>query len=177
MELKEIKQQFYAFRNGIVADALRKAGDGHQVIFGLNLPQLIQVAQTTGCDRALAEQLWANATTRESRLLAPMVYPRADFAESTAVEWVRGVENTEVADVLCHKLLRYEDYAERLYISLCGSESDMTRYVALRLALNLSIQGRIADVGALHAAAVEEQGRDCPLTAHLAASILEDFGD
>ena len=38
--LKEIKHQFMAFRNGIVADALRKAGYDYKVIFGLQLPQL-----------------------------------------------------------------------------------------------------------------------------------------
>ena len=50
----------------------------------------------------------------------------------------------------------------------------MQRYVALRLALNLDVLGRIDDRDALRLIAEREQERECALTAPLVASLLED---
>ena len=174
VDLKDIKRQFYAFRNGVVADSLRKAGDPHHVIFGLNLPQLAQIAQMAGQSVELAEQLWQNVTTRESRLLAPMVYPRDQFDAATAVRWAASVECVETADIFCHKLLRYTSYAEDFYIRQYGSGSDMARYLALRLAANLLALGRGVDRDVLGAVVQAEIGRGCKLTAAVAAQLLDE---
>lgn len=175
MELRDIKQQFYTYRNGMLSDRLRSSGDCHSVIFGLNLPQIVDIAKNIGQDKALAEQLWANNTTRESRLLAPMIYPVADFTVETAKIWVESLENTEVVDVLCHRLMRKADYAEPLYKEYVEADSDILRYFALRLALNLIIIGRLTDMEALHIIAEKERQRNCKLTQAVVASILEEF--
>ena len=174
MELKDIKQQFFTYRNGMLADRLREAGDCHRVIFGLNVPQIVEIARMAGSDKALAEQLWANDTTRESRLIAPMIYPREEMTAGTARAWIAAVENTEVADILCHRLLRYLDFALGLSEEHAEAESDLQRYVALRLALNLDALGLIADRAALRRLAEKEQERQCALTAPLVAALLED---
>ena len=75
MQIKDIKHQFLAYRNGIIADTLRKAGYPHPIIFGLQIPQLGEIAQMVLSDHntdrnALAHQLWADKTVRESPLLA-----------------------------------------------------------------------------------------------------------
>ena len=172
MELKDIKQQFFTYRNGMLADRLREAGDCHKVIFGLNLPQIVDIARMAGCNKALAEELWANATTRESRLMAPMIYPREEFLATKAHEWIEGVECVEVADILCHRLLRYLDYAWQLCEKYANYDSDLLRYTALRLAANLEALERITDYASLHRMAEQELGRNCPLTASLAQSLL-----
>lgn len=66
MTIKEIRQQFYTFRNGIIADTLRKAGDPHRIIFGLNLPQITDIARLIGLDASLARELWADTSCREA---------------------------------------------------------------------------------------------------------------
>lgn len=175
MELKDIKQQFYAYRNGMLADRLRMSGDCHNIIFGLNLSQIVDVAKNLGQDKALAEQLWANDTTRESRLLAPMIYPVAEFTVEKAKTWVESLENAEVVDVLCHKLMRKTDYAEALYKEYADAESDLLRYFALRLALNLIVIGRLNDMDGLRVIAENERQRNCKLTQMVVANILEEF--
>ena len=45
MDLQSIKKDFFVFRNGIVADTLRKAGMPHKVIFGLQIPQIAAIAK------------------------------------------------------------------------------------------------------------------------------------
>ena len=110
--IKTIKQQFFTYRNGMLADTLRKAGDPHKMIFGLNLPQIMQIAAETGKNKALATALWTDEHgCRESRLLAPMLMPSQEFTIDEAMEWCSSVECVEVADVLCHRLLRGTDFA------------------------------------------------------------------
>lgn len=132
-----IKRRFFAMRNGIIADTLRKAGLDYRMIFGLNLPQITEIAadQPKGVD--VAEELWADRRTRESLLLAPMLYPAAEMDAATAMRWINEVPTTEVADVLCLKLLRHTRGALDTAISAMTSDAPMVRYTALRLMLNL----------------------------------------
>ena len=83
-DMQSVKRQFFAYRNGIIADTMRKAGSPFKIIFGLNIPQIKQIASEIGKNKALAAKLWNNTTTRESMLLAPMIYPadELDIAEA-----------------------------------------------------------------------------------------------
>lgn len=132
-----IKRRFFAMRNGIIADTLRKAGLDYRMIFGLNLPQITEIAADQPKEAALAEELWADRRTRESMLLAPMLYPAAGMDADTATRWMSEVPTTEVADVLCLKLLRHIRGALDTAISAMTSDAPMMRYTALRLMLNL----------------------------------------
>ena len=92
-------------RNGIIADTLRKAGLPYRIIFGLNLPQIADIAATLPKETSLALKLWDNNSTRESMLLAPMVYPMEEFDMDTAMMFARTSPTAECMDNLCHKLL------------------------------------------------------------------------
>lgn len=132
--MQALKRRMFAMRNGVVADALRKGGSPFHIIFGINLPQLIEIASETGHSKELGEQLWANTTTRESMLLAPMLMPRAEFSMEDALRWGSAVQApgmAEVADILCHRLLRHLPYAWELAGKWQGT------YLGLRLAFNL----------------------------------------
>lgn len=128
----------FAMRNGIITETLRRAGAPFSIIFGLNLPQLVEIADEFGPDRSLAEDLWANVTTRESRLLAPMLMPRDTFTIGDACAWIEGVETDEVADILCHRLLRHLPYALELVDKYKDDADKQRRYTALRLMCNLA---------------------------------------
>lgn len=132
-----IKRRFFAMRNGIIADTLRKAGLDYRMIFGLNLPQIAEIAAEQPKEAALAEELWADRRTRESLLLAPMLYPAGEMDAATAMRWISEVTTTEVADVLCLKLLRHTHNALDTAIGALTSDEPMMRYTALRLMLNL----------------------------------------
>lgn len=135
--MQNIKRRMFALRNGVIADVLRRAGDPHRIIFGLNLPQLVEIATLTGPDAALAEALFANDTTRESRLLAPMLMPHENFGHDDAIRWATALVCTEEADILCHRLLRHCDFAPQLGVELLDSDSPLVQYCALRLLFNL----------------------------------------
>ena len=72
--IKEIKHNFMAFRNGIVSDTLRKAGMPYNIIFGLQLPQIAEIARSNEKNLELADALWQDSGVRESRLLACYLY-------------------------------------------------------------------------------------------------------
>ena len=42
--IREIRKEFFAFRNGIIADKLRKAGDPHTMIMGCLLVDISSIA-------------------------------------------------------------------------------------------------------------------------------------
>lgn len=174
-KIQEIKKTFFAYRNGIVADSLRKAGDRHAMIFGLNIPQIVGIANSIGQDAHLARQLWNNSNSRESRLLAPMLFPSGEMSYDEACLWIEGVENVEIADNLCHKLLKKTPCAEKLFQKYAMSDSELLRYAAFRLAMNLLCINAAADRAAMLDAARNEVARDCKLTRAVAGDIVEEI--
>jgi hypothetical protein len=170
MTLKEIKQQFFALRNGALADAMRKqCGDTHRMIFGLNLPQLKAIAEQTGeRSEALARELWADAACRESRLLAPMICP----VDAAPAEWLTEIDTVEEADVVCHRLLRHHPQAVELAEAQLTVEAPLLRYAALRLLLNV--------VTSANAARIAEQAKsvaDCSLTDGVCRQLLDECNE
>lgn len=166
MELKDAKQRFFALRNGLLADTLREqAAIGHRLIFGLNLPQLMQIATEAGTDAELADRLWADSDCRESRLLAPMVCPRT----APRLHWLAEVTSVEEADVVCHRLLRHQPGALEAAAAQAGADDPLLRYAALRLLLNL-MPGS-AEV----ATPLARNATGHPLTASVARQILDYF--
>lgn len=132
-----IKRRFFAMRNGVIADSLRKGGSIYRMIFGLNLPQIVEIAADQTPSRVLAEALWADMSTRESRLLAPMVYPIEEMSREDALRWLETAAEIETADVMCHRLLRRHPAALEIALSRGNDELPASRYTARRLMVNL----------------------------------------
>lgn len=173
---RNIKQQFFIYRNGIVADKLREAGDTHKIIFGLNLPQITDIAKRQQQSATLAQSLWDNGSTRESRLIAPMLYPQNEFTADIADRWINEVPTTEVADILCHKLLRYMDFAEDLVFKYADSERVMMQYISLRLANNIIAIGKCRDITRIKFIAEAKITCSDTLIVNLAKNILNSIG-
>ena len=138
-EMQQLKRTLFAMRNGVVADTLRKAGCPHRIVFGLNLPQLNEIAASMTPSADLAERLRADVNLRESALLAPMLYPVAELTYEKARQWALTTMWHEDADILCFKLLRHTPFAGRLAAELCAApdSAPLARYTGLRLYFNL----------------------------------------
>lgn len=135
--IKNIKHQFMAFRNGIVADTLRNAGMPYKIIFGLQLPQLKEIADTLPKDMELAKNIWDDKNVRESRLLACYLFPKDMINEKIAMELAESVQTTEEADILCFRLLRYLPFAKKLVDQLIDSQENNVAYCGKALLRNL----------------------------------------
>lgn len=170
-DMQSIKRRLFAMRNGVVADALRRGGSPFRIIFGLVIPQLDEIAKSIGYDNNLARRLWANSTTRESMLIAPMLIDACTFTIEDAIEWASQSPSTEVTDILVHKLLRRLPYSFELATQLAADNNDMLRYAAMRLLWH-HINEHPEETETL---ARKELLRDCPLTHMPACQIIDEI--
>lgn len=132
--LQQVKRRFFAMRNGVIADTYRRAGSPFRIIFGLNLPQIVEIAAEFGPDAELAAALWANTSTRESMLLAPMLLRPEDITTEDAFKMIDGCPSAETVDILCHRLIRKAPFAFTVAVTAADAGlSPLTRYAALRL--------------------------------------------
>lgn len=99
-------KRFFALRNGILADAVRKAGCPCPRIYGLNVPQLAAIARETGTDNELAAKLWAEKECRESRLLACYLFDPETVKLEKAVNLAIDIQSKEEADMLAFRLFK-----------------------------------------------------------------------
>ena len=70
--------------NGPVSQSMREKGLGYKVIFGVEWPRLMAMAQDLGKHHDLAQALWKE-DIRECRLLAGLVQPVESFYPERAV--------------------------------------------------------------------------------------------
>ena len=173
----ELRKAFFAHRNGVVADALRAAGDPHRYIMGCQLADIVAIAANRAPDASLAQALWADREHRECRMAATMLYPVEKFTTEKALEWCHDVETTEIADVLCHRLLRLLPFALDLVEQLAMDNAVLVRYTAFRLLLNLLLMGKVEPTATVRHLVEEEQARGEALLQPLLASLLEEFAE
>lgn len=125
------------YRNGMIADTLRKAGLPYKIIFGLQLPQIAAIARALPNTVDLADELWADNEVRESRLLACYLYPLEQIDEDKATKLAESVRTPEEADILCFRLLRYYKDAEKIALRLSATEDPLLIYCGKALRRNL----------------------------------------
>lgn len=114
MDLQSIKKDFFVFRNGIVADTLRKAGMPHRVIFGLQIPQIAAIAKDLTPSSKLAEALWNDSEVRESRILATYLFPVDEMSLEKAIWLLGSVRTQEESDMLAFRLLKRLPFASEI---------------------------------------------------------------
>lgn len=185
--MQAVKRRFFAMRNGDLAAQMAERGARYRINFGLNLPQIKEIARDflpggaeaerfpSDFDRAdFARRLRDNVTTRESRLIAPMLFPVEQLTDDEALAWARSVDVAEVADILCFSLLRNFAGAAGIAEVLSSPEAtDMERYTGLRLSLNLLMLNRLEPAVALQRSEVEQK-RGCALTASVCRQLNEE---
>lgn len=142
--MNEIRQRFFALRNGLLADTLRKAGMDYKYIFGLQLPQLKAIAdefRPSSSEEAteLARSLWADKDCREARLLACHIMPSAVMTKDEALVWCESLLTREEGDIIVFRLLRNLPFAHTLIGELDASKSPILRHTASSLKSFLNV--------------------------------------
>lgn len=130
--LKDIKHQFFTYRNGIIADTLRPLMPCYNVIFGLQVPQLAAIARETERVPELARELWADRGVRESRLLAPYLFSAETMSEDDAVALALDVQTQEEADMLAFRFLKRHSAAASILARLEATAPESSSVRSLR---------------------------------------------
>ena len=180
--LRERRKEFFAFRNGIVADKLRKAGDPHGMIMGCLLVDLQGIAarfresiDDVGHLATIASELWSDTKSRECRLVAPMLYPAPLMTMEKAIQWCETVETVEVADNLCHKLLRHTTETDILFHKLIADDHPLVKYTGYRLLLNLLLMDKVQPNASLRSIVEDEATQAQTPLKGLLKDILEEL--
>ncbi len=131
----QIRKEFFALRNGMIADTLRKGGLEQKYIFGLQLPQIKEIAvrfrpAEDEESAALARALWSDRECREARLLACHLMPATSMPDTEALKWVEDVCTREEADILAFRLLRNHPHAAAIANALEKEENTLKNYTA-----------------------------------------------
>ncbi len=132
-----LRRLFFAYRNGIIADTLRKGGAPHKTIFGLQLPQIREIARKIGFNNALGRSLWNEKDCRESRLTACWIINPKELTPEETLDMARDVRSREEADMLAFKILRYVNEPDAL-LSLMEKDSSIDTYTLEALRRNLN---------------------------------------
>lgn len=104
--IHNIKKDFYCYRNGIVADVLKKIYPVGKIIYGLTVAQFLEISRKYPKDLEIGLKLWEDKKTRESRLLALYLIPPLQLSKELARSMVKDVESTEEAEFLAFRVLR-----------------------------------------------------------------------
>lgn len=111
--VNEIKKELRACMNGILSARMREAGMPFRLIFGVELPRLLNIAEEFPNDVNLANQLWEQ-NIRETRLLAIMLMPPEAFTQETANVWAKTMLTAEEAQIMAMMLLPKTKHAKEV---------------------------------------------------------------
>lgn len=110
--IKEIKRSFRSLMNGVTSQSMRSKGIDYHLNWGIQLPQLQQMAAEYGKDEQLAVELWKE-NIRECKLLATMMMPVEKMQDDMVELWMEQMPTQEVAEVAVMNLFQYLPDAPR----------------------------------------------------------------
>lgn len=127
--LQDIKKDFYRYRNGMVAGIMKKYSPSGKLIYGLNVPQFLEMSKNYPHDMELGLKLWENKNCRESRLFALYILPTEQLSKDQARDMFLDVETSEEAEFLAFRILRKLPFAKELFTEL-SLEPSLSKYPA-----------------------------------------------
>ncbi|MDO4497499.1 MAG: DNA alkylation repair protein [Bacteroidales bacterium] len=132
--ISRVHAKFRQLKSGEVADNLKAQGVTYRLNWGVQSYRMREIAACFEPSKELAEYLWQE-DVRESKLLAPRLFPTDEMTPEDAARWVDTIPHIEVADQLAMHLLSKLSFAPQLcHQWIQKGQSDMRQYVALMTA-------------------------------------------
>ena len=173
-QIRLIRKSFFAYRNGIIADSLRRCNDPHKSIMGCQWIDIMAIAREVPQDAVLAEKLWEIKDSRECRMIATLLYPVSQLDEETAVMWAKDVESDEIADILCQALLGKMAESLQVFYNLLSLDDGKYDYIAFRLLQNIIKRGNASMTAELAAMVKSKMPTSSKRVQGILADLLED---
>ncbi len=115
--------------NGICAETIRNSSLGYKKRFGVDWVRLREIAAEFEKNYDDAIELW-NSEVREHKLVATAVCPYSEMTENRLKEWIGGVFNTELAEILSFALLSKCQQLKEPLMKMESSDNPLQRYTA-----------------------------------------------
>ncbi len=135
-EVREIRRKIILLKNGVVSDSMRDKGIVYKRNWGVDLPQIKEIAQMHEPSLELAERLWA-LEIRETIILATLLAPADALTEVKAEGWVADVENIEMAEQISMNLLSRLPGSTDIALHCAGSDEKWTQITGFTLAARI----------------------------------------
>jgi len=136
--VRQIKQSFRLFMNGSASQSMLKKGLKYKINWGIQLPQLREMAAAYGKNHDLAVALW-HEPIRECKIMATMIMPFEDVTSDLAERWMNDIDTTELSEVAAFYLFRHAAVAQSLSLEWLSRGNTMHRLCAYHI-LNRRIQ-------------------------------------
>lgn len=131
--------------NGDVSASMRTIGMPYKLNFGLDAASLREIGSSLTPDIELAEALWVESS-RECKILATMVYPKADFSPGLAESWLQACFTTELLEQFVFNLLQHLPFASDLAAAWSKHTDAHFRSAGYVLSLRLLVSKKINGV-------------------------------
>ena len=147
-KLKEIKQSFRLYMNGVTAQSLRDKGVNYHLNWGVSLQHLQEMAAEIKADLTdapsgelltpplgeagrgslftLSSLLWKE-NIRECKILATMLMPADTFPADLAMLWVEQTPTQEIAELAAMNLYQHLPYAKDMALQLIAQPYEMAQ--------------------------------------------------
>lgn len=129
MSTTAIKHRIALSMNGICAESIRNSTLGYKKSFGVDWVRLREIAGEFEKNYDDALELW-NSDVREHKLVAAAICPPDEMTDKRLVEWVDGIFNTELAEILSFALLSKCESLKESLMLMENSEKPLLRYTA-----------------------------------------------
>ena len=135
--IKEIRKKIRLSMNGVVSDTMKSYGLIYKQNFGVEIPQLRQMASKYSLNHDLAQRLWA-LKIRETMILATLLEPAETFSEVNAEEWIKDIDNIELAEQTCMNLFSKLSFAKSWGKKLIFSDDEWVQITGYMLITRIS---------------------------------------
>lgn len=104
MTISQIKHRLALSMNGICAEKLRESSLGYAKTLGVDWVRIREIASEFDKNYDISFELW-QSDVREHKLIATLLCPQNEMNSSRLSDWMKGVTNTELAEILSFALL------------------------------------------------------------------------
>lgn len=175
--IKEIKRGFRLQMNGVTSASMREKGVNGYLVWGIQLPQLKEIARNYTPDYDLAVALWKE-NVRECKILATLLMPRNRMTGDLVDLWMDQTPTQEIAEYAVFNLYQYVADASLFAYIWIASDNKLRQISGFNLLACLFKQGAepvARDVNEFVDQAMVALKDDSSAVRHAAANSLTAF--
>lgn len=132
-QLQKIKRSFRLLMNGVASRSMREKGFEYKINWGIQLPDIKEMAMEYGKDFSLAVELWKE-NIRECKILATLIMPAEEMPRELVDIWIEQTKTQEIAEMAAFNLYQYLKFAPELayeWIASCNATKQLSGFLLL----------------------------------------------
>ena len=140
-KLKDIKRAFRLKMDGMASRSMREKGLDYKINWGVNLPDLKEMAGAYGKDYDLAIALWKE-DIRECKILATLIMPPEQMLPEVVDIWMEQTNSQEMAELCAFNLYQHLDFAPEKAFKWISSNKEIEQICGYQILSRLFMKGQ-----------------------------------